>query len=212
MMTAIPDVKQKLTAIGPVALNLDAISKEVLRVVNGKKVVWKPAPASVSEGQSGRWRGLEYIRKGSKVRQEWEARWPSSVAMPEWDLVGRVQVGQSGCWEWVLVKIFQDPDELMAGIPPQQAETMDRIEWILEEAKRTSRAPSEANWISAGFDVATLIAIRAYLSSRGACGRMVFLCVGGDEWLLPIEKAKVRFGIGKGSAVANRLSWTIVKR
>ena len=205
-------VKQELSALQPAALDLDAISKEVLRVVSGEKVVWKAAPASGFAGQSGRWRGLDYVREGSKVRREWEARWPSSVAIPAWDLVGRVQVGQSGCWEWVCVKIFQDPDELMAGIPPQQAEILDRIERILEEAKHTSRAPSEANWMSAGFDVATLIAIRAYLSSRDACGRMVFLCVGGDEWLLPIEKTKARFGIGQGSAVTNRLSWTLVKQ
>ena len=54
MMTANPDVKQDLSAIQPAALDLDAISKEVLRVVSGKKVVWKPAPASVSEEKSGR--------------------------------------------------------------------------------------------------------------------------------------------------------------
>ena len=120
-MTAHTDVKQEPSAVQPTDLDLDVISKEVLRIVGGKQVVWKPAPASVSKGQSGQWRGLEYVREGSKVRREWEARWPSSITIPAWDLVGCVQVGQGGCWEWVCVKIFQDPDELMADIPPQQA-------------------------------------------------------------------------------------------
>ena len=204
-------VRQELSAALPAGLDLDTISGEVLRVVGGNEVVWKPAPAA-SEGQNGQWRGLEYIRAGSKVRREWEARWPSTAPIPAWDLVGRVQIGQSGCWEWVLVKIFQDPVELTAGTALQQPDAMERIEWLFEEAKHTSRAPSEANWLSAGFNVATLIVIRAYLSSMGACGRMVFLCVGGDEWLLPIEEAKARFGIGPGSAVSNRLRWTLVRR
>ena len=203
-------MKQTSSAVQPVALGIDAISEEVLRVVKGKKVVWKPAVTSASE--SGRWSGLEYLRQGSKVRQAWEARWPCSVAIPAWDWVGRVQVGQGGCWEWVCVKVFQDPGELTAGSPPQQAALLHRIGQIIEEAKHTSRAPAEANWIAAGFNVAALIAVRAYLSSRGSCGRMVFLCVGGDEWQLPIEEAKERFGIGLGSAVANRLSWTLVTR
>lgn len=211
-MTANPDAKQQLSAVLPADLDLDAVSREVLRAVSGKKVVWKPAPASVAGEPSGRWHGLEYVREGSKVRREWEALWPSRVAIPAWDLVGRVQVGQAGCWEWVLVKIFQDPDELTAGLPPQQPEILDRIERIIEEAKTASRAPAEADWLSAGFDVATLIAVRAFLSSRGACGRMVFLCVGGDEWLAPIEETKARFGIGQGSAVANRLSWALLRR
>jgi hypothetical protein len=209
-MTAKLDIKQEQVVVLPAKLDLDAISTEVLRVVGGKQVKWKPAPASVSKGQEGHWRGLDYIRAGSKVRQEWEARWPPSVAIPAWDLVGRVQIGQSGCWEWVLVKIFQNPDELIAGHPPQQPDNLSRIEWIIEEAKNTARAPAEANWISAGFDVTTFIIIRAFLSSRGACGRMVFLCLGGEEWLLPIEEAKARYAIGKGSAVSNRLRWTIL--
>ena len=39
---------------------------------------------------------------------------------------------------------------------------------------------------------------------------MVFLCVGGAEWLLPIEEAKARFGIKPGTAVSNRLIWSLV--
>jgi len=209
-MVAIAKEKPEMSAGQPAASDLDAITREVLRAVKGNEVVWKAAPESDSGEQSGIWRGLAYVRVGSKVRREWEARWPSSVAIPAWDLVGRVQIGQGGCWEWVLVKVFWHPDELMAGSPPQEPEALQTIEWIFEQAKRTSRAPAEADWVGAGFEVATLVAIRAYLSSMGACGRMVFLCVGGDEWLAPIEEAKARFGIKPGTAVSNRLKWLVL--
>lgn len=52
-----------------------------------------------------------------------------------------------------------------------------------------------------------MIALRAYLSSQGSCGKLVLVCVGGDEWADAIEAAKQRLGIGKGSSVDNRLLW-----
>jgi hypothetical protein len=122
-------------------------------------------------------------------------------------MVGRLQIGQSKCWEWVCGKVFKETEELMAGQPPQAPEDFLKVEGLLEDAKRWSRSTGRCDWMTAGFDLAVLIALRSYLSSRGGCGRMVFVCVGGDEWPAAIRSASNRFGIGPGSSVSNRLIW-----
>ncbi len=194
-----------------VGLKINTITKAFLKAVGGRNVVWKSAPTSLAESLGPRQHGLEYMRESSRIRRDWDKHWPTTVPQPAWDLIGRAQTGKSQCWEWVLVKIYRDPAELNAGKLPKEAKALKNIQSIFKDAKSASRAPADADWLNAGFDLASRIAIRAHLTSNGACGRMVFLCIGGDEWKKPIQEAKARFAIPEASGVANRISWTIAK-
>jgi len=191
----------------PILLDAETVSPAILSLVHGTKVTWRHTSARGEEANQSPVCGLDYVRVGSKVRDAWESCWPRSVTLPAWDFIGRAQIGRSGCWEWVCVKCFHHPNELQAGSPPSQPEAHDAVRTLFEEAKGWSRANPQADWMSAGFDVASLVTLRAFLSSKGSCGHMVFLGLGQGAWQTAFDETKARLGLTRQGAVSNRLKW-----
>ena len=192
-----------------------AVMPHVVATLQANAVDWKPAP---DHG----WRGLEHMRETSRIRRDWEALWPSGVAGPRWDAVGRVQIGDAGSWEWVLLTVFSQIDELLG------PDAVSAIEQSFSESGRNasprdieiilgrvhdgqSRARSTGrDWALLPFAVTSRLALRAYLSSAGVCGRMILCVPTGAEWDEPLRSLLDDLAIRPGTGLSNRVSWVRV--
>ena len=110
-----------------------------------------------------------------KIRAAWDGIWPDDVEPPEWDALGRVQMGKSGCWEWLYVQAVSSLDELTGDCPARSAESKKRIGAMLSDVKQAVGAPPTADWLHGYYHHAISLWVRRFLQSNGICGRTLFI-------------------------------------
>ncbi len=198
----------------------DRLDNAIMKLFEGHAIDWKTPPGLDRLDAGQKWKGLEHLREGGMIRKAWETAWPSDVEYPSWNLVARIRLGKSGCWEWLLLHAVSSFAELRGRCPVRSGTNHARIKQLMADAKTKVKAPSAADWLNGYYEYARHLAVRSFLTSQKSCGRMAFVFFtrpeDGEamnnndipslsEWEVELENAGQHLGLTGASAVECRI-------
>ena len=187
----------------------DYFDKRIMSAITGaQEVCWKDYPFG-RDGKDGRWKGMDFLDRNPRARDEWGETWPRLGAQPSWDAVGWVLV--DGKWEWLLVEAKAHAGELKGeGSKAEPHGGYPQIETFFKSAIKNLgiSANADANkWIEGYYRAANLIAMLDFMMRRGETARLVFVYFCGDavpreqcpqnetEWGAPLAAQSQHLGL-----------------
>ena len=194
----------------------EELEREIMATLGAGGVKWKNPTVAADIEIAVKWSGFDFMRPG-KIRSAWDNLWPHDVDQPEWDALGRVQMGNSGCWEWLYVQANAHIEELKGDCPAVREDSARRINTLLEKAKGAVGAPETADWMHGYYPHAVRLGVRKFLQGNSICGRTAFIYFTGrdgtgagkppskSQWQNAIDRMEQHLGLSGKSVLERRI-------
>ena len=150
-------------------------------VIGASAVEWLDYPFDPSNRwQDGEWKGVEFLEPENAARQAWATFWPQRGNPPNWDAIGRAQIG--GRWEWLLVEAKAHLNELRSDCQASEAGGRPMIRSALDRVKAALGASTEADWLNGYYQYANRLAVLWHLMEHREPARLLFVYFTGDRF------------------------------
>jgi len=136
-------------------------------------------------------KGLEFLSPLDPVRQEWEALWPQTGNVHNWDAVARA--GEGAQTTWALVEAKAHTGELSSSCTAKDDEPKGhdltrkresgrkRIRAVLDSTRRDLGVSTPGKWERDYYQYANRLALLHFLDRREVNAHLVFLYFTGDR-------------------------------
>lgn len=126
-------------------------------------------------------KGVEFLRKGEDVKAAWNAFWPQTGNVPNWDAVGQLQSGSQV--EYLLVEAKGHAQELISHCGASENGGLLKIRNAFGETiNACGSAKSIEDWLSPYYQYANRLAILHFLLKQDVPARLLFIYFLGDHW------------------------------
>ncbi len=136
-------------------------------------------------------KGLDFLAPNDPTRVAWEAEWPQTGNVHNWDAVGQFS-HQNEKRDWVLVEAKAHVAELKGS--PCGAKShggRPKIQRFFDHAKVHLGVPATVDWLTDYYQYANRVALLSFLASRGVSAHLLFVYFTGEQragWVCPASQ------------------------
>ena len=125
-------------------------------------------------------KGVDFL-KDDAVKTTWNAYWPQTGNVQNWDAVGRLQSGSQV--EYLLVEAKGHVEEIKSDCGAKEEGGLGLIRKAFDETiKAYSFESSDEKWRKGYYQYANRLATLHFLLKRNIPARLVFIYFLGDQW------------------------------
>lgn len=135
-------------------------------------------------------KGLDFLPVGDLVRAAWEAAWPQTGNVPNWDAVGHIQ-NTSGGAEWLLVEAKAHTGELASSCGAKNPFSLSMIQGFFDQAMVHLGVSGTPNWLTGHYQYANRVATLSFLARQGLAAHLLFVYFTGERhhgWNCPVNQ------------------------
>ena len=161
-------------------------------------------------------KGLDFLPASHSARIKWQADWPQTGNVPNWDAVGRLVDGD-GQVEWLLVEAKAHEGELLTSCGAKAHGGRLQIEQFLDHAKSHLGVAATFDWLTGHYQYANRVAILSFLERQGIRARLLFVYFTGEkhpgwncpateqQWQSSLNRMKTHLGLTTGHYLSGRI-------
>jgi hypothetical protein len=148
----------------------DELRRAILDMTGAHDIRWTPG---IKDGRV-RWNGMEFMRSGGKMLNEWDRLWADQPDPPTWDAMCRIRPGSSS-WTRLYVWATSSVHAIVGSARAVDGSQLERLHVAIDDAKHALRADPTADWLSGYFPYAKRLAVLGFLIANKSCGHLLFV-------------------------------------
>jgi len=162
----------------------DKLNDEIKQVTGGRVIDWLDFGFGGGGKLDSEWKGVDFVNSPSGVKSAWQAFWPQSGNVPNWDAVGRLE--SNSATEYLLVEAKAHAEELQSSCAAKGTEKqggLNKIKDALQTTITTNGFGVDVNrWLRPYYQYTNRLAHLHFLIQHGIPARLVFIYFCGDDW------------------------------
>jgi hypothetical protein len=158
----------------------EMLDQRVREVTGATAVEWLDYPFDQSRTwQDREWTGLDFLSDDAPAKAAWRSTWPQNGNAPNWDAIGRLQLGSGKAW--LLVEAKGNVEELRSSCKASAHGGRPRIEAFLARTKQRLRVAAERDWLCGYYQFCNRLAVLDLLNDHGSPAHLLNIYFVGDR-------------------------------
>lgn len=156
------------------------LDRKVLEVTGAAAIEWLDYPFDHSRSwPEGEWKGVDFLGDDAPAKAVWRGAWPQGGNAPNWDAIGRLQLGSGEAW--LLVEAKGNLEELRSSCKASPRGGRPLIEALLTRTRQRLGVAADRDWLSGHYQLCNRLAVLDLLNENGSPAHLLNIYFVGDR-------------------------------